>query len=398
VTCCVALVRSGRKMRSGAAGSLAVAAGMIFGLASAPLLAQAQTAQTARPAQAAQGIAGTWQGTVGETRIVLKISKADGAANNGVWKGGLYDADSGEAEAIPSITLHGADVRFAIVSNKASYEGKLSEDGASIAGTFTQDSHPYALNFVRVSEKDAWAIPKPDAMMMAKDADPAFEVATVKPTDPTWTSSGFHQQGRHISCDNETVRAMIQLAYAVSGKQIVGAPDWLGRELYDIDGVPDIQGVPNSKQMMGMYQKILADRFQLKFHREKRELSVYALTVTKSGPKLAKSLGDPNGLPDETGAGDKTGILVRYTNVSMEDFAANMQTMGDGRPVVDQTGLAGKFDFMLKWSRGDGTNTDPNAAPELFTALQEQLGLKMEGAKAMVDVIVIDHVERPSAN
>jgi uncharacterized protein (TIGR03435 family) len=151
--------------------------------------------------------------------------------------------------------------------------------------------------------------------------------------------------------------------------------------------------------MLGMYQKLLADRFKLTFHREKRELPAYAITVTKGGPKLAKSLGDPNGLPDETGDSDRMGITMRYTNVSMDDLAGNLQAMvGDGKPVVDQTGLTGRFDFTLKWTREQTPSTDPNASPGLFTAIQEQLGLKLEPVRAPVDVIVIDHVERPSAN
>ena len=169
--------------------------------------------------------------------------------------------------------------------------------------------------------------------------------------------------------------------------------------LYNVVGVPDILGAPSVKQQLGMYQKLLADRFKLTFHRDKEDLPVYAITVTKAGPKLASSLGDPNGLPDETGDEDRMGIAMRYANVSMADLAANLQAMvGDGKPVVDHTGLTGRFDFTLKWTREQTQSTDPNAAPGLFTAIQEQLGLKLEPVKAPVDVIVIDRVERPSAN
>ena len=192
---------------------------------------------------------------------------------------------------------------------------------------------------------------------------------------------------------------MIRFAYSVSGRQIQGGPEWVNSGLYNVVGVPDILGAPSVKQQLGMYQKLLADRFKLTFHRDKEDLPVYAITVTKAGPKLASSLGDPNGLPDETGDEDRMGIAMRYTNVSMADLAANLQAMvGDGKPVVDHTGLTGRFDFTLKWTREQTQSTDPNAAPGLFTAIQEQLGLKLEPVKAPVDVIVIDRVERPSAN
>jgi uncharacterized protein (TIGR03435 family) len=150
--------------------------------------------------------------------------------------------------------------------------------------------------------------------------------------------------------------------------------------------------------MKAMVQKLLAERYQLTTHREKKELSVYALTVGKNGAKLTKSLSDPDAAPDEQGNGGSTGLTVRYTNYSMADLAEDLQARQDGRPVVDQTGIAGRFDFTLKWWPDRWGNAGANAEPVLSTAIQEQLGLKLEAAKAMVDAIVIDHAERPSEN
>ena len=396
----------GRRLWSGGAGWVVVVSAMMLGLGSATLAAQtAQTTQAAKPAQAAQGIAGTWQGTVGQaTRIVLKISKADGAANNGGWKGGLYNADSGDAEVIPSIMLRGAEVRFALASNEASYEGKLSDDGASIAGTWTQDSRSYALNLLRVSDEAAWPIPEAEKMM-AKDADPAYDVVTIKPSDPNDGGRGFQTRGRHIRAANETVNDMISFAWGIHVKQIAGGPAWLNTDHYFVDGVPDVPGEPNLTQFRSMIRKVLADRFGLKVHNEQRELSVYALTVAKGGPKLTKSLGNPNGPPNDDFS---TSAWMKETDTTMGEYAKAMQYVLD-RPVVDQTGLEGRWDFMLKWTPDESQFTaigariappsnDPNAPPGLFTAIQEQIGLKLEAAKAMVDVIVVDHVERPSEN
>jgi uncharacterized protein (TIGR03435 family) len=354
-------------------------------------------------AQTAADIAGTWQGTLqvsGGQRIVVKISKVAGAAKPG-WKAVYYNFDShaeGLGKLATSIKFDGQSLQFAVGSIDASYAGKLSSDGKSIAGTWTQSRLSRPLNLQRANEDSAWAIPGADRDM-PPDASPEFEVATIKPAPSDWDHYGYHFNGHQVSCDNETVNTMIRYAYGVSGSQIVGGPEWVSNDLYNIDGVPDILGAPSVKQMLGMYQKLLADRFKLTFHREKRELPAYAITVTKGGPKLAKSLGDPNGLPDETGDSDRMGITMRYTNVSMDDLAGNLQAMvGDGKPVVDQTGLTGRFDFTLKWTREQTPSTDPNASPGLFTAIQEQLGLKLEPVRAPVDVIVIDHVERPSAN
>jgi uncharacterized protein (TIGR03435 family) len=199
--------------------------------------------------------------------------------------------------------------------------------------------------------------------------------------------------------ENYTLSQLIQFAYRLQKKQVEAGPDWLDTDRYDIDGVADVAGDPNDKQMRAMVRKLLADRFLLTFHREQKELSVYAITLGKGGPKLTKTLGDPNAFPGESGNGSSTGLTQRYTNYSMADLAENLQTMQrNGKPMVDQTGLTGRYDFILKWWPYETPSTNPDAAPELFTAIQEQLGLKLEAVKAPMEVLVIDHVEQPSAN
>jgi len=189
-------------------------------------------------------------------------------------------------------------------------------------------------------------------------------------------------------------------------RQIAGGPAWLETDKYDVTGQPDIVGLPNVAQMRLMVQKLLADRFKLTFHREKKELSVYALVVGAKGPMLTKSAGDPNGLPGLIFRG--LGVLP-VQNATMADFAGVMQTAVLDRPVVDQTGLTGRYDFTLRWTpdetqfAGMGIRVPPptgdaSAAPGLFTAIQEQLGLKFEATKAPVDVLVVDHAERPTDN
>ena len=357
-------------------------------------------------AQGTQDIAGTWQGTMqfrDGVRIVLKISKGGGGGGGG-WKGELYSIDSGDASAIPSIAVQGAEVRFAIASIEASYAGKLSDDGASMAGMWTQGSGSYALNLARVSGDAAWAIPEPDKPM-ALDADPAYEVVTIKPSDPNDGSRGFQTRGRHIRAANETVNDMISFAWGIHVKQIVGGPAWFGTDHYFVDGVPDVPGEPDLTQFRSMIRKVLADRFGLKVHDEKRELSVYALTVAKGGPKLTKSLGNPNGPPDDNFS---TSAYMKETNTTMGEFAKAMQYVLD-RPVVDQTALEGRWDFLLKWAPDESQFTalgykipppteNPNAPPGLFAAIQEQIGLKLEAVKAQAEVLVVDKVERPSAN
>jgi len=383
----------------------AVAAAMLLGMGSAPLAAQ-DAAQTpaAQTSQAAQEIAGTWQGTanVGQpARIVVKISKAEGAdAAKGGWKAVLYSLDmedGSQGREATSVALEGQNFRFAIAPVEVRYEGKVSADGASIAGILTWGGQPFPLNLVRANEETAWAIEK--AKAMAKDAEPSFDVATVKPSDPKNGSQGFHSgNGRRINCDNETVANIVEFVYGVHAKQIVGAPQWFFDDRWDVDGYPDVPGEPDYKQMQGMYRKLLEERFGLKMHRETRTMGAYVLTVAKGGPKLSKSV-DQEAMSDTTFTQwNSQRRVLRVTSTTMAEFAMTMDSQLE-KPLVDRTGLTGKWDFLLKWRPETAPDTDdPNALPGIFTAIQEQAGLKLEGTTAPVEALVIDHVERPSAN
>jgi uncharacterized protein (TIGR03435 family) len=233
---------------------------------------------------------------------------------------------------------------------------------------------------------------------MAADADPSYEVATVKPSNPDDQDSGFHQSGRRFHIENLTVDNLLMVAYAIHPKQILDAPAWFATDHFDIVGVLDIEGEANLQQIKGIVKKVLADRFQLKLHRETRELSVYAITVTRDGPRLTKSKEDPNALGNTNNnvhAGQNT---MTISNMSMADFMLVMQFFTD-RPVVDQTGLAGKWDFKWTWAIDESRmSSDSDPAPGMFTAIQEQLGLKLVAKRAPADAYVVDHVERPSSN
>jgi uncharacterized protein (TIGR03435 family) len=361
---------------------------------------------TLRPvaAQTAQEVSGTWQGTMqvgNPMRIVLLISKGhtDDAT---AWKGIFYNIDhEGQGRLIPSITLQGANLSFVMTAIDAHYEGKVGADGTSIAGTWTQGKTSYALNLVRATDETTWPIPQP-ATNMAPGADPAFEVVAIKPSDPNDGVRGFQTRGRRIRAVNETMNDLISFSYGIHVRQIAGGPPWFATDQYFIEGVPDTEGQPNLKQFRSMVQKLLADRFNLKVHNEQRELSVYALTVGKGGPKMTKSLGNPDGPPDDQFS---RSAWLRETNTTMAEFAKGLQFVLD-KPVVDHTGLTGRWDFRVQWTPDESQfggmvpppSANPNAPPGLFTAIQEQIGLKLELVKEPADVLVVDHVERPSAN
>lgn len=236
-----------------------------------------------------------------------------------------------------------------------------------------------------------------DVPRMAKDAHPSFEVANIKLADPELRSSGFQVRGHRLIVLNQNVEAMLMFAYGLQKDQIVNAPDWIHAERYTIDGYPDIEGQPSVDQYREMVQKILASRFGLAFHKEQRMLPVYFLTVGKNGPKMKPNTSSPNGLPDQTGNNNDNLKDWRFTNCTMNDIASFMRYMLN-RPVVDQTNLSGKFDFTLKWTTSTAENLPADAPPDFFTAIQEQAGLKADPGKANVDVVVVEKVERPSAN
>jgi uncharacterized protein (TIGR03435 family) len=232
---------------------------------------------------------------------------------------------------------------------------------------------------------------------MAKDAHPVFLVATIKPSDPAAAGEwwAFPDNGRHISALNTPVSALIMLAYRLHPKQIVGAPDWLSKDRYDIIGVPDQPGTPNLPQTQEMYQKLLADRFHLVFHRETRQMPIYAITVAKGGPNL--KLADPTESLNTGNRGSDGHRTLKFTNMSIPDFALNIKFYED-RPIIDQTGLTGRYDFTLKWTDDITKEDEPDAPPSIFTAIKEQLGLRVDAIKGPAEVLVIDHIDRPSGN
>jgi uncharacterized protein (TIGR03435 family) len=236
--------------------------------------------------------------------------------------------------------------------------------------------------------------PKP----MPADAHPSFAVATIKPHNPTSQRTGFNAKGDRFSIQNETVANMLQFAFSVDKHQIVNAPDWVSQSSWDIDGTTDVSGEPNLQQLQEMVKKLLADRFGLVFHTDKRRQSVYAIRVAKGGVKLQPAA-HPNARFDESGRTEDQGTLTSqvYISASMSDLILVMQLSSD-RPIVDQSGLTGRFDFKLRYVNDEAHSSNPDAPPGLFTAIQEQLGLKLQPTIAPVDVLVIDRVNQPSAN
>jgi uncharacterized protein (TIGR03435 family) len=265
--------------------------------------------------------------------------------------------------------------------------------------------------------------------IQSSSPSPSFEVATIKPNHSN--ESGHRDnftRGKYMG-RNVTVKSLIERAYGVSDYQLIGAPAWTSSDAFDIDAKMEdsaaaemlkLPPAERTEQIKLIFQAFLADRFNLKIARETRELPIYALVVAKNGPKLTPSklppLGSPSATPaqqatrgtDVTGKGlESTAVAKGVTLSQLVAILARDPELA-GRVVQDETGLKGEYDFTLQWTRdnlsaGDGaisadSSIKDASGPSLFTALQQQLGLKLEPKKGPVDTIIIQHIEKPSEN
>jgi uncharacterized protein (TIGR03435 family) len=240
--------------------------------------------------------------------------------------------------------------------------------------------------------------------VMAADADVSFKKARIKRnTSGGVRPYGFHLDGRAFVTEDTSLTDLISYAYEVHAKQIVGGPDWMDQDRYDIDATLEQKGEPSHQQLRVMVKKLLADRFRLTFHADKVEMPACVLTVGKNGPKLSPTEfeGQLPGISETPGPGGMT-IFVR--NATLEDFAVYLQLIVLDRPVVDLTGLTGRFDFHVTYTpdaaQFNGHPPKPAAqpaapAPDLSDAIRQQLGLELEAEKTFVDVVAVDHAEGP---
>lgn len=264
------------------------------------------------------------------------------------------------------------------------------------------------------------------------DPLPSFEVASIKPSRPGDNNRALMMSPGKLMAKNQDAKELIKFAYnCTSDDQLLGGPNWINSDRYDVDAKEDealgeaLRKLPpeqRATQVRQMVQSLLADRFHLKVTRQTRQLPVYALVLAKNGPKLTQSAEPPAASDDSNPPGAKSfrgGGVMRMGNGQLSGKNAPIGVLVNvlsrqpeigGRVIVDQTGLKGNYDWTLKWSPehpgplygAEGGPGPANAAPpdpsgpSLLTALQEQLGLKLETQKGSVEVLVIDHIEKPT--
>lgn len=245
----------------------------------------------------------------------------------------------------------------------------------------------------------------------ARPAFESFEVATVKPTPPDWGKGRYvrMQSAHQLVAKNYELRVLIAFAFSLSPQAISGGPSWIDSDHYDVLAETPGEVRPNLDEQLTMLRNLLVERFKLTFHREPKDFSIYALTIAKNGLKMKESTVDPNATPEGplplvfVLSPESVRLPGRYATVA--ELAAVMQRSALDRPVLDRTGLTGRYDFDLEFTPdetqfgGAGLKGTPESTkPDLFTALQQQLGLRLEATRGPIDTLVIDRIERPSEN
>ncbi len=266
------------------------------------------------------------------------------------------------------------------------------------------------LNFARATTETAWAIPEPPPppKQMPANADPSFVVATIKPSNPNAVGQGYGFPRRGRGYFQHSLSWLITMGYSMHANQVIGAPAWFDSERFDLLGRPDTPGQPSRDQLKIMFKKLLAERFQLKFHMEKGTPGLHDHGA-QDGAEVRSELGRSQYRPGVGfGLAPGGGMTFNVRNAPFGSIANALQGNLLDRPGVDLTGLTGRYDFSVKFTPDPsqmakvgpippGANApDPDAPPDIYAAFQQQLGLKLESTKTAVDVTVIEKIEKPS--
>jgi uncharacterized protein (TIGR03435 family) len=320
-----------------------------------------------------------------------------------------YNIEAGRQFNLGAIGLQGNTIKIVIPGMGGTYEGKFEADGNSITGALTQGTNTLPLRLKRANAETAWELPAPRALPpLPEGTNLEFEVASIKLTPGGRpVATGFNVTATELRSPNISVAGLMTFAFELHLSQVFGLPAWAETEGYEIAARLPQGGDPSDAQLRTMLKNLLQSRFGLAFHTEKRELSVYAISIGKNGPSGVK-------MTANTTSGLRMGSQglgrVRFQGATIGALAAQLQLRVLDRPVIDQTGLKDRYDFTLDWrpdefqfpavpvERRAAAAANNDALPDLYTAFQEQLGLKLQPAKASVPVLVIEKLSRPLEN
>jgi uncharacterized protein (TIGR03435 family) len=355
----------------------------------------------------AQSIAGTWQGKLpilatgqgstpgtGSPRVVFTVQKAP----DGSFHGGFMFIDRGGATQLTSVTFSASNVTFAL-GDTFSFHGKLSANGKSIDGTWTAGNQSIPLTLELATADTLWTRQGPAPIPpMAANADPAYEVATIKPATPEEAHALFDLHVRRFSATGTSAIELIKIAWNVRGRQVIGAPPGLNDRKYDIVAEPDTPGLPSEAQSRVMVRKLLVERFHLVAHTDTQLYPVLALTLDPKAPRPVPA--DPNfsGNGGMSGRRDGDDFVLQFSGTTIPQMLAFMMNTFQDKQLVDETGLTGIYNITL---RIEGLTQGPVTSDDVGVALiqaAQHAGFKFIAKKESLPVVVIDHIDPPTPN
>jgi uncharacterized protein (TIGR03435 family) len=246
------------------------------------------------------------------------------------------------------------------------------------------------------------------SISFAQTTSPAFEIASIRPSKTNESWFWDVTPGGRVVCRNCVLKRLIVLAYRVQEYQVVGGPAWISKDQFDIEAKPDTMSNPTDEQSRQMLRNLLEERFRLRVRMETRNGPVYALIVFKNGPPRSVDQSPPaetGPFPEPNGPTPRGAMRMTAGSASGKAIPIPLLAQTLGRPVIDKTGLAGRYDIDARWTpESMPLDLPPDApvpeadGPSLFTALQEQVGLKLESTTGPVQQLIIAGVERPSEN
>jgi uncharacterized protein (TIGR03435 family) len=354
----------------------------------------------------AQSIAGVWQGTLpiaataqgssggSGVRIAVTVDKKP----DGSLRGVISSIDRGNTMPLASTTFSALNVTFAL-NEDVKFRGKLSADGNSIAGTWTQGPQSFPLTLSLATADTLWKREGPAALApMAANADPSYEVATIKPASPDAQHSLYDLHARDLNGTGFTATELIKIAYNVRGRQVLGGPSWLNQTRYDIVAKPDTPGQPSEDQTRLMVRKLLTERFHLVSHTAQQDYPVLALTLDPKAPRPTPTDPKLNANSGMYGRRDGEDLVLQLTGTTIHDFIGFVMNTFQSKQLVDETGLTGTYDITLRVADiAQGHASDDDIGNALVLAAQHA-GFKLVSRKAPLSVVVVDHIDPPTPN
>jgi uncharacterized protein (TIGR03435 family) len=356
----------------------------------------------------AESIAGTWQGTLpiygaaqgasvyDNPRIAFAIEQSP----DGSFHGGITFIDRGATVPLTSVSFSAPDVTFAESSAAFTYRGKLSADGKSITGTWTASNQSFPLT-LKLASTDSLGTPAAAATApMAADADPSYEVATIKPANPDEQHAIFNLRAHRLNATGTSAKELIKVAWNVRGRQVIGGPPWLEDKKFDIAAEPDTPGLPSEQQSRLMVRKLLTERFHLVAHTDQQLYPVLALTLDPKAPRPVPS--DPNFSPNGGISMRRDGddVVLQFSGTTIPQMLAFMMNTFQDRQLVDETGLSGTYNLTLHIDI-PAQNQGPVSSDDIGAALvqaAQQAGFKFISKKEPLSVVVVDHIDPPTPN